>query len=148
MQGLRVFASAKQPGGDGGLPVAENTLSSRRIQSFSQRRQHNGDLLRRGFQTVQGRVAPGSERGSAGLAAERLDLLNTPMFAIPDESMDSSISDAKVPALSVRTGEAFGIYAFGSSRRLFTSHQGRTCTGAGTLADEAGEARRQAGQSV
>src|SRR5712692_515407 len=35
----------------------------------------------------------------------------------------------------------------GAPRRLFTSHQGRTGTGTGSPADEAGEASRQAGQS-
>jgi hypothetical protein len=35
----------------------------------------------------------------------------------------------------------------GAPRRLFTSRQGRTGTGAGTPADDAEEASRQAGQS-
>ena len=37
MQDLRVLASARQPGDDGGLPGAEDTLGSRRIYPFAQR---------------------------------------------------------------------------------------------------------------
>jgi hypothetical protein len=40
VQGLGMFPSASQPGGDGGLSVAEDPLGSGRIQPFSQRRQH------------------------------------------------------------------------------------------------------------
>jgi len=50
----------------------------------------------RGFQTVQGRVASGTEGGVAGLAAKRLDPLSRAMLAIPDESMDLSIGNAEV----------------------------------------------------
>jgi hypothetical protein len=41
----------------------------------------------RGFQTVQGRVEPGTERGVAGLAAKGLDALGTAMLAIADEGV-------------------------------------------------------------
>src|SRR6266849_1340389 len=57
VQGLCVLASASQPGGDGGLPVAEDTLCSGRIQPFGERRQHHRDLLRGGFQAIQGGMA-------------------------------------------------------------------------------------------
>ena len=59
MQGLCVLASARQPGGNGGLTVAEDALSGRRIQSFGERRQHRCDLTGGSFQTVQGGVASG-----------------------------------------------------------------------------------------
>ncbi len=62
VQGLSVLASARQPGGDGGLPVAEDPFGSRWVQPFGQRREHHGDLLRRGFQPVQRGVASGTER--------------------------------------------------------------------------------------
>ena len=71
------FASASQPGGDGGLSKAEDSLSRGRVQPFGQRRQHHGDLLRGGFQSVQGRVASSAERGAAGLTAKGLDPLGT-----------------------------------------------------------------------
>ena len=38
VQGLGVLASTSQPGGDGGLSIAEDTLGRRRIQPFGQRR--------------------------------------------------------------------------------------------------------------
>ena len=37
------------------------------------------------FQTVQGRVASSTERGVAGRASKRLDLLGMAMRAIPDQ---------------------------------------------------------------
>jgi hypothetical protein len=37
VQGLCMFKSASQPGGDGGLSVAEDTFGSGRVQPFSQR---------------------------------------------------------------------------------------------------------------
>ncbi len=40
MQGLRVLASAREPGGDGGLSIAEDSFSRRRVQPFGQRREH------------------------------------------------------------------------------------------------------------
>ncbi len=55
VQGLRMLASARQPGGDGGLSVAEDTLDSGRVQPFCERRQHHPDLLRGGFQTIHRR---------------------------------------------------------------------------------------------
>jgi hypothetical protein len=73
----------------------------------------------RGFQTVHGGVASGSERDVAGLAAKGLDLLSTPMLAVPDKRMDVSVSDAKVRALLVRTGEALGVDPLGGSPTAF-----------------------------
>src|SRR5512133_1629695 len=99
MQGLRVLASARQPGGNGGLTVAEDSLSGRRIQSFGERRQHHCDLTGGSFQTVQGGVAPSSERHVASLAAKRLDALGMAMRTIPDQGVDMSICDPGVWAL-------------------------------------------------
>jgi hypothetical protein len=91
-----MFPSASEPGGDGGLTVAENPFSRRRVQSFGQCRQHDCDLLGGGFQTVQGGVTPGCESGVAGLAAKGLDPLGMTMPAISDEGVDLSIADAEV----------------------------------------------------
>ncbi len=136
-----MLASTGQPGGDGDLSKAEDTLSSRRIQSFGQRRQHHCDLVRGGFQTKEGRVEPGSERSVAGLTAKGLDPLGTSMLAIPDQSTNVCVCDFKVGTLSAV------FTRFGAPRRLFTSRQGRTGRGAGSSPDEGVEARRQAGQS-
>ncbi len=54
VEGVSVFPSAGQPGGDSGLTVAEDPLGSGWVQPFGERHQHNGDLLGRGFQTIQG----------------------------------------------------------------------------------------------
>jgi hypothetical protein len=105
--------------GDGGLSVAEDPFGSRKIQPFGQRREHHCDLVRGGFQTVQGSVAPGSERGMAGLTAERLDALSTTVLAIADQSVDVSIGDAEVRALLIGTGEARGVHPLGRSPPAF-----------------------------
>jgi hypothetical protein len=101
------------------LSVAENPLCGGRVQSFGQRREHHGDLLRGSFQPVEGRVAPASEGGAAGLASKGLDRLSTTMLAIPDQRMDLSIGVAEVPAVPVGTSEALGVYALGSSPPAF-----------------------------
>ena len=119
VEGLSVFPSAGQPGGDGGLSVAEDPLGGGSIQSFGQRREHHGDLLGRSFQAIQGGVAPGSERGMAGLAAKCLDPLSRAMLAIADQSVDLSIGDAEVGALRVGTGEVFGVDPLGRSPAAF-----------------------------
>ena len=119
VQSLSVLASARQPGGDGGLPVAEDPLSGGRIQPFSEGSQHHGDLLRGSFQAVQRGMAPGSERGTASLAAQCLDALGMAMLAIPNESMNVSVCDAEVWTLVVRTGEANCVYPLGCSPAAF-----------------------------
>ena len=108
-------ASTSQPDGDGGLPIPEDPFGGGRIQPFGQRSSHDGDLVGRGFQPVQGGVAPGSERGTAGLTTKGLDALETAMLAIAHQRMYVCIGDAKVGAISVGTGEALGVYALGSS---------------------------------
>src|ERR1700680_2925518 len=45
VQDLCVLTSTSQPGGDGGLTVAEDAFGGGRIQSFGQRREHHCDLL-------------------------------------------------------------------------------------------------------
>ena len=86
VQGLCMFPCASEPGGDRGLSVAEDPLGSRKIQPFGQRGEHQCDLPRGGFQTVQGSVAPGSERGTASLTAKRLDAFSMAMSAIPNKA--------------------------------------------------------------
>ena len=88
VQGLSVLACTSKPGGDGGLTVAEDPFGSRRVQPFGQRREHHGDLVGRGFQTVQGSVASGTERGAASLTAKGLDPLGTAMLAISNQRVD------------------------------------------------------------
>ena len=119
VKALSVLTRPGEPGGDGGLPVAEDAFGRGSIQSFGQCRQHDGDLLGRGFQPVQGRVAAGTERRVARLTAEGLNLLGTAMLAIPDERMNVRVSDAEVRALLVGTGEAIGGYALRSSPAAF-----------------------------
>jgi len=52
VQGLGVLASARQPGGDGGLPVAKDPFGGGSVQSFGQCSKYHGNLVRRGFQTI------------------------------------------------------------------------------------------------
>ena len=57
--------------------------------------------MRGSFQAIQRGVAPGTERGVAGLTAKRLDPLRLTMLAIADERMNESVGDAKVRALLI-----------------------------------------------
>ena len=88
----------------------------------------------------------GTERSVAGRTSKRLDPFGMAMLAISHQCMDGSVCDAEVRALLIGTSEPFGVDAFGAPRRLFTSGQGRTDTGAGPPADEIVEPSRQAGQ--
>ena len=119
VQGLRVLPSAGQPGGDGGLTVAEDTFGRGSIQPFGECRQHHCDLVRGGFQTIQGSVASSTESGAAGLAAKRLDPLGMAMLAIPNQGMNVSICDAGVGALSVGTGKALCVHPLRCSPAAF-----------------------------
>jgi hypothetical protein len=119
VQGLSLLPSASEPGGDGGLTVAEDALGSGSVQSFGQCREHYGNLLRGGFQTIQGGVASGSERAVAGLAAKRLDPFGLAMLTISDDGMDLSIGDPEVRALLVGTSEPRGVYAIEGSPAAF-----------------------------
>src|SRR5215469_12774937 len=108
-----------QPGCNGHLPVAENSLSGGSVQPFGQRRQPNGDLLSRGFQPIQGRVASGTERAAASLTAKRLDALGPAMSAIANQGMNGSVCDPAVRALVVGTSETLGVDAFGGTSPAF-----------------------------
>jgi hypothetical protein len=119
VQGLSVLTSAGQPGGDGGLPVAEDTFSGGRIQPFGKGSQHHCDLVGRGFQTIQGGVATSSERGAAGLTAKRLDALSMAMCTISNQGVNVSIGDSRVRTLSVRTGEALCVHPLRCSPAAF-----------------------------
>ena len=119
MEDLSMLSCTSEPGGDGRLTIAEDPLGGGSVQPFGQRGEHHGDLMGRGFQTVQGGVAPGSESGAAGLTAKRLDALGMAMLAIADQRVDVSISDAEVRALRIGTGVARGVYAFGCSPPAF-----------------------------
>jgi len=83
------------------------------------RDRHHGDLMRRGFQTIQGRVAASSERAAASRTSERLDPLRMAMLTISDQSVNLGIGDAEVRALLVGTGEALGVYTLGCSSAAF-----------------------------
>lgn len=78
--------------------------------------------MRGGFQPVQRGVASRAEGRVAGLAAEGLDRLGTAMRAISHESVDGSVSDAKVRALLVRPGEALGVDPSGVLPGGFSLH--------------------------
>jgi hypothetical protein len=119
VQDLCMFPSARQPGDDGGLTIAEDPRGFGRIQPFGQSREHQGDLLRGGFQTIQGRVEPRSERGTASRTSKRLDAFGLAMLAISLKTMNGSVCDAEVRTLPVGTGEAVGLYPLGGSPSAF-----------------------------
>jgi hypothetical protein len=102
-----------------GLSIAEDTLSGGWVQPFGQGRQHPCNVMGRGFQSVQGCVAPGSERGAAGLTAKRLDLLGMTMLAITNQRVDLGIGDPAIRALRVGTSKALGVHALGGSSAAF-----------------------------
>ena len=88
MEDLCMLACASEPGSDGRLSVPEDPFGGRSIQPFGQCREHHCDLVRRGFQTIQGRVAPGSEGGTARLQAKSLDVLDVTMLAIAKKARE------------------------------------------------------------
>ena len=59
------------------------------------------------------------ERGAASRASKGLDLLSTPMLAIANQSVKVSFGVSKVGTISVGTGEARGVHAFGCSPPTF-----------------------------
>jgi hypothetical protein len=147
VKALCVLPSAGEPGGDRRMTVAEDTQGLGSIQSFGQRRQHDRDLLGRGFQPVQGGVTSCTEGCAAGLTPKRLDALEKAMLAISDQGVDVSIGDPGVRALGLGQAKPSVFTRLGAPRRLFTSHQGRTGRGDGPPPDEGTQERRQAGQS-
>jgi hypothetical protein len=119
MQRLSVLACAREPPRDSGLSGAENPRGRRGIQPFGQCSQYHGNLVRRGFQTVEGGVASSTEGATAGLTAVRLDLLRTTVLAIADQRVELRIGIAEVGTLRVGASEPFGVYAFGGSPPAF-----------------------------
>jgi hypothetical protein len=109
VEGVRVPACTSEPPRNRGLSKAEDPLGGGSVQPFGQRREHHSDLLRGGFQAIQGGVASGTEGAVARRASKGLDRLSTPMLAVPDKCMVVSVCDPEVAALSVGTGEARGV---------------------------------------
>ena len=105
--------------GDRRLTIAEDAFSRGSVQPFGQRRQHHGNLLGGGFQTVQRSVASSTEGSAAGLTAKRLDVLDTAMLAIANERMNVCIGDPKVQTRKVGTGVALGVHVLGGSPPAF-----------------------------
>jgi hypothetical protein len=125
VQGLCVLACTSEPRRDGGLSKAKDPFGGGGIQSFGQRSEHYCDLMRRGFQAIQGCVASSTERGVAGLTAKGLDALGLAMFAIPNQGVDVSVCDPGVQALWVGTSEAVGVHLTpGPHWRRSRSHTG------------------------
>ncbi len=52
VEALSVQPRTSQPGGDGGLPIAEDPFGRRWVQPFGQSREHHCDLVGGSFQTV------------------------------------------------------------------------------------------------
>jgi len=119
VQGLCVRALTGQPGRDRGLSITEDPPSLGKVQSFSKGREYHGDLVGRGFQTIQGGVATSGEGGAAGRASKRLDALGMSMLAIADDGVDLSIGDPGVGALWVGTGKALGLHSLGCASAAF-----------------------------
>ena len=119
MEELSVLACPSEPPRDGRLTLAEDAFSRGRVQPFGQRREDQSNLMGRGFQAIQGRVASSTEGGAARLTPKRLNPLGLAMLAIPDEGVELSVDVPEVGALPVGTGEAFGIYPFGGSPPAF-----------------------------
>src|SRR5215470_16661254 len=119
MEELSVLTCPREPPRDGGLAVAEDAFGGGSVQPFGQRGEHHGDLVRGGFQSIQRSAASSTERGTAGLAAERLDALGLAMLAIPDEDVDLSIGIPEVQALLVGTGVPLGVDSLGCSPPAF-----------------------------
>jgi hypothetical protein len=112
--------SSQHTGGDGGLTVAEDPLGCGRVQSTS--RVQTARLrpgTGRGFQTIQRGMAARAERGVTGRASKRLDLLGMAMLAIPNQSVDVSVSDSEVWALLVGTGKAFCVHPLRGTSAAF-----------------------------
>jgi len=119
MEELSVLACPSEPPRDGGLTGAEDSFGGGSVQPFGQRGEHHGDLVRGGFQPIQRSVASSTERGTAGLAAVRLDALGLAMLAIPDQGVDLSIGIPEVQALLVGTGVPLGVDSLGCSPPAF-----------------------------
>jgi hypothetical protein len=96
---------ARQPGANGGLTVAEDSLSGEIGSSPSASAVSTMARLPGGsFQTVQEGVASGSERHVASRASKRLEALGMAMRTIPDQGVDMSICDPGVLGNTGTTG--------------------------------------------
>src|SRR5258708_37057253 len=103
--GFRMVGSTGPPGGDVSLSKAEAPFGSGSVQSFGECSQRHCNLLRGGFQTIQGGVSPSSERGAVGLTAKRLDPLGLALLAGPDQGRHLSLGEPKLWALLLGSGE-------------------------------------------
>jgi hypothetical protein len=127
VEALSVLPSAGRPGGDGGLTVSEDPFSGGWVQPFGACCQHDCDLVRGGFQTIEGSVTPGSERGVASLTAKGLDAFGLAMLTVSNQSMNVSVCDSKVGTLSIRTGEALCVHPLRGSPTAFDLAPGAHC---------------------
>src|SRR5437660_2315048 len=99
--------------------IAEDPFGGGSIEPFDQCREHNSNLLRGGFQTIQGGVASGSESAVAGLTAKGLDALGLAVLANADKGMDVCIGDLVGRAPRVGTSESLSNNTFGCSSPAF-----------------------------
>ena len=147
VQGVHVPACSSEPSRHRGLSKAKDPLCGGKVEPFGQSREHHGDLLQGRFQAIQGSVASSAERGAARLTAKGLDRLGSAMRAIAKKPRGSehrrwrSTRTADWDRQSPRCSPGWR-----APRRLLTSRQRRTGAGAGTPADQAVEASRQAEQ--
>src|SRR5947209_6881496 len=119
VQGLSVQASASQPPRNRGLSKAKDPLGGGRVEPFGQSREHHSDLLRRGFQAIQGGIASSTEGGATSLAAKRLDALDMALLTISHPGVDPSVCDPEVEALMVGASKPRCVDAFGCSPPAF-----------------------------
>ena len=90
VQGVCVPACTREPPRNRGLLKAKDPQGFGSVQPFGQRREHHSDLLRGGFQAMQGGVASGTEGAVARRASKRLDPLSTAMLAIAEKPRGSA----------------------------------------------------------
>jgi len=99
------------------------------------------------FKRYTGVLRRARERAATGLASKCLNGFSMALFAIAHQSADSSVSDAKVKALLVGTGEASGVYPLGELPVGFSTHtRDATSIDAVPSPVEGVKPRRQAGQ--
>jgi hypothetical protein len=79
------------------------------------------------FRRYRGVLRRARESGTASRTSKRLDPLGMAMLAISHQSVDSSVSDAKVWALRVRTGEALGVYPVLAPWGIRSGNQHHAC---------------------
>src|SRR5258708_14209389 len=96
VQGVRVPTCTSEPPRNSGLSKAEDPLGGGRIEPFGQSREHHGDLVRGGFQAIQGGVASGTACAVARLATKRLGPVSPPTLAAPHKRQEMNVREAKV----------------------------------------------------